>query len=35
MPVNSDFRGQLSRRGLGRPNSLCKIPVNNVEIAFD
>ena len=27
IPVSNDFNGQLSSRGLGNPNSLCKMPM--------
>ena len=27
IPVSNDFSGQLSSRGLGKPNSLCKMPM--------
>ena len=27
MPVSRDCNGQLFNNGLGRPNSLCKIPI--------
>ena len=33
IPVSNDFNGQLPRRGLGNPNSLCN--ANDIAITAD